>query len=297
MELSEESVVKTQIQPKDGAVTVSPRKIAANRQNAQKSTGPKTPRGKRHSRRNALKHGLFAMDLYIVAITAWEDPDEYRNLLKRLAHDYQPTGAAEELEVQRIASCWWKLSRVWRYENAKIAGNLCARHAEFNKEEKISVEDKARLTLLASAGSEIKATGQISDELKGKIFADEVLQKMWESLEADAYLLLARKIGLPPPEVKKITESNPASRRHFLLGIAADVAVALVRERALLLRESARLSNDIEAVPPPEILDRVLRAEAAIDKSLSRAIDRLDRLQRRRKGEPVAPSVNVRLTQ
>ena len=38
----------------------SARKIAANRDNAAKSTGPKTPRGKASSRRGALKHGFFA---------------------------------------------------------------------------------------------------------------------------------------------------------------------------------------------------------------------------------------------
>jgi hypothetical protein len=40
-----------------------------------------------------------------------------------------------------------------RYENAKIAGKLCARYVEFNKVEKIPAEDKARLTLLANARS------------------------------------------------------------------------------------------------------------------------------------------------
>jgi hypothetical protein len=36
----------------------SPRRIAANRANAQRSTGPRTATGKEKSRRNALKHGL-----------------------------------------------------------------------------------------------------------------------------------------------------------------------------------------------------------------------------------------------
>ena len=36
----------------------SPRKIAANRRNAQYSTGPLTPTGKGRSKHNALRHGL-----------------------------------------------------------------------------------------------------------------------------------------------------------------------------------------------------------------------------------------------
>src|SRR5579862_1552705 len=47
------------------AAAVSARKVNANRQNAQKSTGPRTPRGKAHSRANSLKHGLFAMDIFV----------------------------------------------------------------------------------------------------------------------------------------------------------------------------------------------------------------------------------------
>ena len=36
----------------------SDRKIAANRENAKKSTGPQTEAGQRRSRRNAFRHGL-----------------------------------------------------------------------------------------------------------------------------------------------------------------------------------------------------------------------------------------------
>src|SRR4029079_2999177 len=39
-------------------VMISERKKEANRQNAQKSTGPRTEQGKAKSRRNALKHGM-----------------------------------------------------------------------------------------------------------------------------------------------------------------------------------------------------------------------------------------------
>jgi len=54
---------------------------------------------------------------------------------------------------------------------------------------------------------------------------------------------------------------------------------------------------DRHAIPNAEVMDKILRYEAAIERSLDRAIARLERLQRRRKGESVLPPVSVRLTQ
>jgi hypothetical protein len=56
----------------------SDRKTASNRKNAQKSTGPRSDRGRRHSRSNALRHGLaiaigtdpsFSSDIEALATT------------------------------------------------------------------------------------------------------------------------------------------------------------------------------------------------------------------------------------
>ena len=52
---SEPSIAKVQ-----SASGCSERKITANRRNAQKSTGPRTPQGKVRSAMNALKHGALA---------------------------------------------------------------------------------------------------------------------------------------------------------------------------------------------------------------------------------------------
>ena len=48
--------------------TASDRKCQANRANAQKSTGPRSPEGKRRSSRNALKHGLLSSQVVRVSV-------------------------------------------------------------------------------------------------------------------------------------------------------------------------------------------------------------------------------------
>ena len=45
--------------------------IQANRRNCQKSTGPRTPKGKAIVSRNALKHGLLARHNVIFSLSKW----------------------------------------------------------------------------------------------------------------------------------------------------------------------------------------------------------------------------------
>jgi hypothetical protein len=54
-----------------------------------------------------------------------------------------------------------------------------------------------------------------------------------------------------------------------------------------------RVSCDQQAIPNRDALDRLIRYETAADRALSRALDRPDTLQRRRKGEAVQPRLNA----
>ncbi|MGA7792995.1 MAG: hypothetical protein WCA19_08145 [Candidatus Acidiferrales bacterium] len=273
---------------------VSARKIAANRKNALKSTGPKTSRGKANSRTNALKHGLFAMDLYIASLTNWENPEEYQRLLDRLTESYQPVGAAEELEVQQIAMCWWKRARAWRYENAEIALQLCLRHTDRSGWDSVSWQHKARLAVLNEAELEIEATGTLSEELKARIFGDAECAELWKFAAEQLSEGLAQQLGVPLPVIKDARDSDPESGKNFLLGTAQAAALIHVRDKERLVAGAAKLANDIEAIPGAEALDRCLRAEAATERSLNRAIYRLENLQRRRQCESVPLSLSVR---
>jgi hypothetical protein len=94
----------------------SERKIAANRRNARRSTGPRTAEGKLRPRRNALRHGLSANE---IIVPGFEDPSEYERMHYDLRADLVPVGAAEELIISQIAACFLRLHRIARIEAAQ----------------------------------------------------------------------------------------------------------------------------------------------------------------------------------
>jgi len=112
-------------------------KIAANRSNAAKSTGPTTPEGKAASSQNALKHGLLSRHI-ILPDDAAEQREEFDCLHNELIDEYRPVGPTHRLLVERLAVCYWRLQRVIRYESQSVAdsrGNPMGAVAEqiFNK--------------------------------------------------------------------------------------------------------------------------------------------------------------------
>jgi hypothetical protein len=70
-------------------MAVSEAKLAANRRNAQKSTGPRTPEGKDRSRLNALDHGCCAKTL----ILPGEEPEELERRQAAWSARFQPREA------------------------------------------------------------------------------------------------------------------------------------------------------------------------------------------------------------
>jgi hypothetical protein len=88
------------------------RQIAANKRNAQKSTGPATEEGRRLSSKNALKHGLTAREVTIDEAEA----KKFAAFRDDLVADLAPQGALEEQLVQEIAVHSWRMRRVYRLE-------------------------------------------------------------------------------------------------------------------------------------------------------------------------------------
>ena len=283
------------------------RKVEANRRNALESTGPRTPRGKAQSRRNAFKHGLFIRDLN--ELPDGEDPREFQEFYKRLRDELQPVGPCEEVEVECVAICWLRLQRLWKYENAEVeAGKASvARHAEEGLYNPLflSPSHATQMSLLRTAKKEAEVSGQVSPELKEKIFSENVsLAVLWPDFEAraeetaqkkrhDIAKRIAEERKMPLSEAKALLVSDPKSlpeRKRF-------VAVETVREVTEFLssgwwnRSRSELQNDChrQLIPDACEVDKIIRYGSAFERQLSRSFDRLERLQRRRRGEPVLP--------
>src|SRR5438552_9621465 len=104
--------------------TVSSRKVEANRRNSLKSTGPKTPNGKKTVARNALKHGFFSKSLLIQHPDGKENQAEYEEFYAALREDSRPIGFREELSVERLAISSWRQHRLFRFERGQVTQYL-----------------------------------------------------------------------------------------------------------------------------------------------------------------------------
>jgi hypothetical protein len=96
--------------------SISERKLAANRANAQKSTGPKTQAGKDVSRMNRLVHGLSAE----IACIPGENPELYQAKRQSYAQFFEPKTQVEFDFVSDLALCRWRIDRYARYEAALL---------------------------------------------------------------------------------------------------------------------------------------------------------------------------------
>lgn len=92
---------------------ISDAKLKANRANAQKSTGPKTAKGKAVSSRNAVTHGLLAN----AAFMDRESRRKFNAFRDGLVRALKPIGEVEQVLAERVVSGAWRLRRILKIES------------------------------------------------------------------------------------------------------------------------------------------------------------------------------------
>jgi len=99
----------------------SQKQIAANRRNARRSTGPKTPEGKAAASRNAVKHGLSSSRTIVLP---GENRQEFEEHLDAFRSECQPQGPLEQSLVFQVAAAECRLRRICRLETGLFADRL-----------------------------------------------------------------------------------------------------------------------------------------------------------------------------
>ena len=90
--------------------------VKANKKNARKSTGPKTPAGKARSSKNALTHGIYAG----IPLLPGENDEQLSQLADDIAAALRPTDAIEVTIVERIIVGSIRQIRLREAEAAKL---------------------------------------------------------------------------------------------------------------------------------------------------------------------------------
>lgn len=110
----------------------SARKVAANRANAKKSTGPITVVGKAASAGNAIRHGLTAARV----VLDFEIAAEFEDLRAALIAEFKPATPIDRELVDRLAGIVWRLRRVPVFEASLVSWSL---HTQSKRHDRVMI--------------------------------------------------------------------------------------------------------------------------------------------------------------
>jgi hypothetical protein len=207
---------------------ISEKQLAANRRNAQRSTGPKTEDGKRVAALNARRHNLTGQ------VTAMTGADRMMHdaFSASIVESLAPEGAMETQIAQRIATDSWRLNRISAVEDNLFALGHNARSDETETDDpeihaaltaaKVFKEESKQLQLLTLYEQRLNRNIQKNLAILQALQAARQAKREAEMKEAKKLLQLSEMKGLP----------YQPSKDGFVFS-TAEIHAALDKERRL----------------------------------------------------------------
>ncbi len=287
------------------------KQIEANQENALLSTGAVSQEGKVLVSHNAIKHGIFAKDLVIKSEVGQESEAEYLELLDGLVESFVPQGKMENLLVEKIAIDFWRLRRVMRFEAGSIrkhlsevlenyynswgggGKNLPASDIEKKIEEAHSYMDWNRKYLACLQkgivkfdqpiwkGEEIESDIVddfyiIANRIDRKLLSEDERKKLeYGELEFSALKeIIARADFITDPQIAdeliaRFMEQNEEYERE----------IEDLKEQKIANGIADDLNGKLCSLPPGDSLEKILKYETSIQKSIFQNIIMLKKLQ------------------
>jgi len=245
----------------------SEKQIAANRLNAQKSSGPRTPTGKSSSSRNSLAFGLRAAKFYVLP---WENRKELLEFARALYDDFAPVGVREEDLVLGMIQNRFTVLRADRAEASvlhfgTVGGDLRLYKDLLNSTEEMALE----LELLKKA----RATDNGHASEPGPV--------------------------QPEPRIERVAKTF-GDQKPGPTAATADETLSCELE-SLFVEVPARGSEKVDGIGGTfarnvQVLDAIRRYRVSAESSYWRKDTALQRLQAARRGEAVSPPESLDVT-
>jgi hypothetical protein len=304
--------------------------LAAARQNAQHSTGPRSAAAKQNSKLNALKHGGRVSDenRCLAMLALGEDPEEFENLKQELMSAFGPGDALWEKQIDDLT---WLYCRRERLERAQAGLKRRAlqgiddwQHRRQQEMARVTFDasqhEMLNLNLSESTDRGVALRRMLSflelvrEEVKQRTFRTRqyaVLESLYEGVRgwrqalmfsllhrfSDPMYLDAQQAG--EEEQQSLREIGfhyepPGEPEHQELLRLLEEEIASVREEFEYAEkaneERAAIERDACLAPEGETWKMMLRQEAALDHSIDRKVRILLRLRKDAADRPVAPA-------
>jgi len=284
---------------------ISPKMLAANRRNALKSTGPRTLPGKSASRMNAVRHGILSSEVVVRGLRIQERADEFKALRERCWESLAPVGPVEEMLVDKIVTAQWRMRRALTAETGEIVLSVDGGRRDRTNRDPVPLwifmdptKDAAQAMtktcggleylkrILEKVDEDVKRDGELTEKtldwVRGRFM--NAPNAMTRELEEYRARFLANPDGLGPEDLKERHQTAVAWYVEGTLGWQAELSRQWKdRENK---EETAQQAADV--LPSAEVLGKIMRYEGGLDRQLYRAMNQLERLQRRREGEKVS---------
>jgi hypothetical protein len=265
-----------------------------NKQNAARSTGPRTPEGKARSRLNALKHGLCARSIALPN----EDPAALAAREAAFRDQYRPQNPREAFLVQVAVQSTLRFDRCTRFETAELSSQVRAALMNRDTEHDEAIE-RFRLRIREDGALAIQG-------LRRSASGCDYLIVQWTFLRdalpddgswTEAHLDWARRLDDEFPLEARVLvgkESPPGRedvRARVLGHIEALIAELAGREaqwRAIEEADRAVVAERALIIADAALGARLLRYQNAALSSFFRSTGELEKAVKAREDQPLA---------